>query len=72
MTDRKPLPPAPRQDRALLTAAQLAVLLNVSRATGYALLQHGDIPSVRIKGNVRCRPEDADAYIAENTFRMPA
>ena len=71
MTVRPSVPPAPRQNRPLLTAEQLAVLLNVSRAIGSSLLRHGDIPSVRINGYVCCRAEYADAYIVANTLRMP-
>ena len=50
----------------LLKAVQVADRLNVSRAQAYRLMQEGDIPTVRIRGSIRVRPEDLDRYIQEN------
>ncbi len=47
----------------LLKAAQVAKILNVSRAFVYQLMQNDEIPTVRIRGTVRVKLEDLYRYI---------
>lgn len=53
----------------LLKAAQVAHILNVSRAFAYQLMQKGVVPTVRILGAVRVRPEDLERYIHQSVER---
>jgi excisionase family DNA binding protein len=56
--------PLDRTDQRLLTADEVAQILNVSKSFAYQLMQQGDgIPVVRLGRAVRCRPQDLDAYI---------
>ncbi|UCD98179.1 MAG: helix-turn-helix domain-containing protein [Chloroflexota bacterium] len=50
----------------LLTAPDVARILNISKGAAYKLIQLIQIPSVRINRNVRVRPEDLDEFIAQN------
>ena len=50
----------------LLTAPEVARILNISKGAAYKLIQLRQIPSVRINRNVRVRPEDLDDYISQN------
>jgi excisionase family DNA binding protein len=49
----------------LLTPAEVAEKLNVSRALVYVLIKSGEIPSIRIVSLVRVRKEDLEKYIHE-------
>ena len=46
--------------RKLLTSAEIAAALNISKSAAYQLLQRGDIPTVHIGKAVRVRPEDLE------------
>lgn len=50
----------------LLTAPDVARILNISKGAAYKLIQLKQIPSVRINRNVRVRPEDLDEFISQN------
>lgn len=50
----------------LLTAAEIAQLLNISRAFAYHLMQHGKIRTVGIEAARRVRPEDLIQFIESN------
>lgn len=50
----------------LLKASDIARILNISKAFAYQLMQKGDIPTVKIGGARRVRPEDLERYIQEN------
>ncbi len=50
----------------LLKASQVAKILNISRAFAYQLMQKGVLPTVKILGARRVRPEDLDRYIRES------
>ncbi len=52
--------PEPR----LLTAADVARRLSVSKRKAYALMQTGEIASVYIGRCIRCLPTDLEEYIA--------
>ena len=50
----------------LLTAPDVARILNISKGAAYKLIQLNQIPSIRINRSVRVRPEDLDEYISQN------
>jgi len=50
----------------LFKADEVAKVLNISRAFAYQLMQKGDIPTVKIRGARRVRPEDLSRFIKEN------
>ena len=47
----------------LLTADDVAEILQVSLSFAYALLSRGELPSVRLGRAVRVRPQDLDEFI---------
>jgi excisionase family DNA binding protein len=49
---------------ALLRPEDVAEHLAVSKVTVYRLARSGDLPSVRIRGQVRFRPEALDDFLA--------
>lgn len=54
----------------LLKATEVAVILNISRAMSYRLLENGEIPSVRIYKAVRVKPNDLFEYIQRQTINQ--
>lgn len=55
----------------LLRARDVAAFLNVSKSFAYALLQSGQIPSVRLGRSIRVRPSDLEDYISRNMAKNP-
>jgi excisionase family DNA binding protein len=51
--------------KVLLTAEQMAEILQISVSKAYAMMASGEIPTVRIGRCVRVREEDLEAYINE-------
>jgi len=51
------------QDERLLKAADVARILNISKAMAYRLIQQREIPIVRICHAVRVKPSDLETYI---------
>jgi excisionase family DNA binding protein len=51
----------------LLTARDLAEILNISKAFAYKLMQTGEIRSVSIGSSRRVRRADLDDFILQNT-----
>jgi excisionase family DNA binding protein len=51
----------------LLKPADVAEILQVSKAHAYVLMKRGEIPSVRIGKIVRVRLEDLELYINKKT-----
>jgi excisionase family DNA binding protein len=49
----------------MLTPAEVAVRLSVSRPTVYRLLEAGEIPGVRVGGQYRTDQDALEAWIAE-------
>jgi excisionase family DNA binding protein len=47
----------------LLTAEEVASVLDVSRALVYSMVRRGEIPAVHVRGAVRIRKEDLDRII---------
>jgi excisionase family DNA binding protein len=56
----------------LLKPADVAEILQVSKAHTYVLMKRGEIPSVRIGKIVRVRLEDLERYIKEKTAQNEA
>jgi excisionase family DNA binding protein len=54
------------EKRILLTAEQVAEILQISRSFAYALMRRGEIPTVRMGRSVRVRPQDLEKYIESN------
>ena len=55
----------------LLTAEELAVILNVSVPRAYALLREGVIPSVHLNRQVRVDPAALDQWLKQGGQRLP-
>ena len=53
---------------SLLTASQVALRLNISKSQAYNLMNSGEIPTVRIRGSLRVRPEDLEWFIRSNVI----
>ncbi|MFN7131579.1 MAG: helix-turn-helix domain-containing protein [Myxococcales bacterium] len=49
---------------ALLTIAEVATRLGVSRATAYKLCERGDLPHHRVSGSIRVSQADFAGYLA--------
>ena len=60
---RRPIPDAVRDELQLLTPAQVAELLQVTPAWVYLHATKGNIPNVKLGGNVRFRPRDIAEYL---------
>ena len=56
----------------LLKPAEVAEILQVSKAHAYVLMNRGEIPLVRIGKIVRVRLEDLERYIKEKTAQNEA
>jgi excisionase family DNA binding protein len=56
-------------EERLLKPAEIAEILQVSRALAYSLLQRGEIPAIRIGSVVRVRRIDLDQYINEKAHQ---
>ena len=50
----------------LLTAIQVAEILNISKAGAYNLMQRGQLPSLKIGRSVRVILRDLEQFIQEN------
>ena len=53
----------------LLTAPDVARILNISKGAAYQLIQQGKIPSVRIGRSVRVKDEDLDNFLSKPSVR---
>ena len=52
----------------LLTASDVARILNVSLAFAYQLMQRGEIPTVHLGRSRRVRPSDLEDFIDNHTY----
>ena len=53
-------------EQRLLTGAEVARILQISKPYAYRLMQRGEVTTVRIGRCVRVRPEDLQRYIEAN------
>lgn len=60
-----------RTTEPLLTQADLAEYLNVSRWTVARMISRGDLPAVRVGDRRRFRREDVDAFLERNREAIP-
>ena len=60
------------QESRLLTAADVARQLQVSKAFAYSLMKRGELACVRLGRAVRVRPDDLDRYIASKVSEVPS
>ena len=51
----------------ILTIPEVAQYLKLSVSKVYAMVQHGEIPHIRIERNVRIRESDLQKWIAKKT-----
>jgi excisionase family DNA binding protein len=56
----------------LLSIAQAAGFLGVSRWQIYRLIERGELPAVRVGGRLRFVPEELREYLERNRIREPA
>ncbi len=54
---------------SLLTADEVARILNISRSYAYLLMRRGDIPTVHIGRSARVRPSDLELFVSQNVTR---
>src|SRR5450759_4849613 len=55
-------PAIPTRSEILLTAYEIAALLNISKAKAYQLIQRGKIPAVQFDRTTRVRRQDLAAF----------
>lgn len=53
----------------LLTAPQIAEILQISKAKVHILIQRGEIPYIRLERNVRVKESDLLRWIEKRTVR---
>jgi excisionase family DNA binding protein len=58
----------PIENERLLKAMDVAMILNISRALSYRLMESGMIPSIRINRVVRVKPSDLKRFIESQRF----
>ena len=56
-------PAVPPKSEILLTAYEIAIVLNISKAKAYQLLQRGEIPAVQFDRTTRVRKQDLGEFI---------
>ena len=50
----------------LLTAEEVALVLNISRSKAYRMMRQKEIPTITIGKNVRVSNEDLEDYVVKN------
>ncbi len=58
------------KDERLLKAADIARILNISKALAYRLIQRGEIPVIRISHAVRIKRSDLEDYVKKCRERV--
>lgn len=56
-------PAVPSKSEKLLTAYEIAIVLNISKAKAYQLIQRCEIPAVQFDRTTRVRRQDLDEFI---------
>ena len=52
-------------DDAILTLQEVAALLKIGKKTAYTMVQQGELPAFRVRGQWRCRRADLEDWIAQ-------
>jgi excisionase family DNA binding protein len=60
------------EQRHFLTVDELAAFLRVSRTTAYQLVWRGDVPSVKVGGQLRIPRAELERQLAESTTKPAA
>ncbi len=69
MCDKVSSDPATNHLDVLLRGSEVARILNISRSQAYALIQRGELPSIRLGSRaVRVTPTDLEAFIAQRRW----
>jgi excisionase family DNA binding protein len=55
-------------ENRLLSAIEVANILNISKVKAYQLMQRGELPSVRMGRTSRVRKQDLDMFVSKHTF----
>ena len=63
------LQPSEEDGQQLFTIQEVCQLLGVGRSWVYQRINSGQIPSVRLGGNLRIKRRDLEEYIAKHTRR---
>lgn len=56
-------------DSPLMTVAEVAEVLRVSRMTVYRLIKAGELTAIRVGKNYRVRRRDLEGYLASGSVR---
>jgi excisionase family DNA binding protein len=54
----------------LLTVAEVAATMRVSNMTVYRLINHGDLPALRVGRNYRIRESDVDVFLSDRSVQV--
>ena len=54
----------------LLTVAEVAATMRVSNMTVYRLINHGDLPALRVGKNYRIRESDVDVFLSDRSVQV--
>ena len=54
----------------IMTIPQVAEYLQVSKAKVYLMIQHGELPYIRLNRNVRIRESDLLKWLEKKTYRQ--
>lgn len=52
----------------LITAYEIAIVLNISKAKAYQLIQRGEIPPIKFGRTTSVRAQDLEKFLEEHTF----
>lgn len=58
------LEPTTNSRARFFTVAEVADLVRVSNMTVYRLIQHGELPAIRVGRSYRIKAEDVDSFLA--------
>jgi excisionase family DNA binding protein len=54
------------QSQRFLTLLEVAALVRISRTTVYALARRGELPTIRVGGQIRVSREALEEWLAKN------
>ena len=59
-------PAVPSKSEKLLTAYEIAIVLNISKAKAYQLISRGEIPSIQFGRTTRVRAQDLEQFLKDH------